>query len=123
MYKSMIGAPEDSLFDLFSFSDEELERKYKSKKNEEEEKMDCTIMIVKITERAQISPKVQEILSKFGCIISMRLGLHDAGDRCSSNGFLVLQLCGEKEEMAKLEAELNAIDEVKAKTVVFDDFE
>jgi len=123
MYKSVIGTPADDLFKLFSFSDEELERKYKTKENEEEEKMDCTIMIVKITERAQISPKVQEILSKFGCIISMRLGLHDAGDRCSSNGFLVLQLCGDEGEIAKLETELNAIDEVKAKTVVFDDVE
>jgi hypothetical protein len=54
--------------------------------------MECNIMIVKIGERRKKSPEVQEVLSKFGCSIKTRLGLHEAGDVCSEEGVLVLEL-------------------------------
>ena len=83
--------------------------------------MQQAIMVVKISERKENSIKVQETLSEFGCAIKTRLGLHEAGDRCSSEGLLVLQLCGEKKDFEGLGTALNEIDGVKAKLVDFDE--
>ncbi len=82
--------------------------------------MDCDIMVVKIGARREDSPKVQEVLSKFGCSIKVRLGLHEAESVCSDEGILILQLCGDRKEMHKLEEALNQMDRVKAKMVVLD---
>jgi hypothetical protein len=82
--------------------------------------MECNIMIVKIGERRKKSPEVQEVLSKFGCSIKTRLGLHEAGDVCSEEGVLVLQLTGERDEMKKLEKALNELESIKAKMVMID---
>ena len=83
--------------------------------------MECNIMIVKIGERRKKSPEVQEMLSKFGCSIRTRLGLHEANDTlCSEEGVLVLQLTGERDEMKKLEKALNELESVKAKMVMID---
>ena len=82
--------------------------------------MECNIMIVKIGERRKKSPEVQEVLSKFGCSIKTRLGLHEAGDVCSEEGVLVLQLTGDKSEMMDLEHALNKLESVQAKMVIID---
>ncbi len=82
--------------------------------------MECNIMIVKIGERRKKSPEVQEVLSKFGCSIKTRLGLHEAGDVCSEEGVLVLQLAGERSEMKGLERSLNDLESVKAQMVMID---
>jgi hypothetical protein len=82
--------------------------------------MECNIMIIKIGERRKKSPEVQEVLSKFGCSIKTRLGLHEAGDVCSEEGVLVLQLTGDKNEMIALEKALNDMESVKAKMVMID---
>lgn len=79
--------------------------------------MDCNIMVIKIGSRRTKAPEVQEVLTKFGCTIKTRLGLHEAGDVCSEEGILILQLVGEKEEMFGLEKALNQMDGVKAKIV------
>jgi hypothetical protein len=82
--------------------------------------MECNIMIVKIGERRKKSPEVQEVLSRFGCSIKTRLGLHEAGDVCSEEGVLVLQLTGDRSEMKKLEGALNELESVKAQMVMID---
>jgi hypothetical protein len=87
---------------------------------EGERGMECNIMIIKIGERRKKSPEVQEVLSKFGCSIKTRLGLHEAGDVCSEEGVLVLQLTGDKNEMMALEQALNGMESVKAKMVMID---
>lgn len=82
--------------------------------------MKCYIMVAKIEARREDSPQVQEVLSRFGCYIRARLGLHETRDVCSDEGVLILQLDGDVAEMEKLEAALNAMDRVKAKLVVLD---
>ena len=82
--------------------------------------MSCHIMVVKIEARREDSPQVQEILSRFGCSIRARLGLHETRDVCSDEGILILQLDGDVSEMEKLEDALNEMDRVKAKLVVLD---
>jgi len=75
------------------------------------------IMAVLINHRSKKAPTVQEVFTKHGCSIRMRLGLHEAGDVCSEEGLVLLQLVGDKAEIKALENELNGIDGVKAKTL------
>lgn len=75
------------------------------------------IMAVLINHRSKKAPTVQEVFTKHGCSIRMRLGLHEAGDVCSEEGLVLLQLVGDKAEIKALEDELNGIDGVKAKTL------
>ena len=82
--------------------------------------MGCNIMVVRIGERLGTSPKVQEVLSRFGCLIRARLGLHEAESACPDEGVLILRLTGEKDEMKALEASLNKLESVKAKLVTLD---
>ncbi|MDD5016705.1 MAG: hypothetical protein PHO15_01235 [Eubacteriales bacterium] len=79
--------------------------------------MDDNIMIVRIGERRKNSPDVQQVLSRFGCSIKMRLGLHEAETVCSDEGLLVLQMTGDREEMLGLEKALNGMENVKAQMV------
>jgi len=71
--------------------------------------MDCgNIMVIKVSKRTEKVPTVQSVLTEFGCSIKTRLGLHEAGDVCSEEGILILQLCGD--DYKELEKALNAID-------------
>ena len=80
--------------------------------------MVVNIMVVKIESRREDSTKVQDVLSKFGCSIKTRLGLHETENVCSDEGLLILQLTGDREEMTKLEAALNELNHVQAKMVM-----
>lgn len=77
-----------------------------------------TVMAVVINHRSNKAPKVQEVFTKYGCNIKMRVGLHEAGDVCSEEGLILLQLTGGKEEVNELEKQLNDIEGVRAKTLI-----
>ena len=83
--------------------------------------MVCNIMVVKIGARREKSIEVQEVLSKFGCSIKVRLGLHDTANVCSDEGVLILQLTGERDALLGLEKALNELENVQAKMVILDD--
>lgn len=78
-----------------------------------------TIMAIKIEPRVESAPTVQEILTKYGCIIQTRLGLHEASKTsCSNAGLVILNLIhDEKEEINKLKEELGNIKGVTAKLI------
>lgn len=74
------------------------------------------IMTILQAKRTETAVKVQDVLTKYGCYIRVRLGLHDAAlDACSPNGLILLQLCGDDIPLEDLKAELEAIPEVKVK--------
>ena len=73
------------------------------------------IMTLLVNNRVQNAPKLQEVLTKSGCIIKVRLGLHEAGDVCSNEGLIILHLAGENKEIAELEKALNSLEGVVAK--------
>ncbi len=74
------------------------------------------IMAVLQEHRVETATKVQEILTRFGCNIRFRLGLHDAGiDVCSPSGLILLQVCGAKTEVEQLQSELQKVPYVKVK--------
>ena len=79
-----------------------------------------TILGVRITNRAEKSLAVQNVLTMYGCTIRTRLGLHDVLEgNCSHTGLILLELTGEEEEMIRLENALRAISGVEVQKMVF----
>ena len=75
------------------------------------------IMAIRLSNRTEHAQAVQKVLTEHGCNIRARLGLHEAGDQCSAEGLMVLQLCGEDGELKELEGALNALESVTAKLI------
>lgn len=80
-----------------------------------------TIMAILQEQRMETAVKVQDVLTKYGCHIRVRLGLHDAHiNTCSNSGIILLQLCGENPVISELERELKVIPNVKVKYMTLD---
>lgn len=79
-----------------------------------------TILGVRITNRAEKSLEVQNILTMYGCSIRTRLGLHDMVEgHCSHTGIILLELTGDEQEMLRLENALKAVEGVEVQKMVF----
>lgn len=80
--------------------------------------MNYTIVAIKVDARESIAPKVQEILTNFGCNIKVRLGLHDLPEgACSPAGLIILELkCSDSEAQSFID-ELNGLEAVSAKMI------
>jgi hypothetical protein len=80
------------------------------------------ILGILITDRKKEAGKVQNVLTKYGCSIKTRLGLHEATDDvCSTSGLLLLELTGDVSEMNKLENELVAVEGTQTQKMIFVD--
>lgn len=79
--------------------------------------MSCYYVIgVRIDNRVNNAVNFQEAITKNGCIIKARLGLHEvAGDMCSNDGLVILQPCGKKEDIQELVKDLNNLEGITAK--------
>ncbi len=78
------------------------------------------IMGVLVTNRLSDATKAQEILTKYGCNIKTRLGLHETSENfCSRTGLLILELVGDKATWDALGTELDAIEGIKVKSMDF----
>lgn len=75
-----------------------------------------TIVAVNLTDRAETSTEFQEILTKFGCAIRTRIGLHHSEQGvCLNRGIVLLDLA---EDSPLLVEELSRMWDVK--TISFD---
>jgi metal-responsive CopG/Arc/MetJ family transcriptional regulator len=72
------------------------------------------IMAVVVNYRSKKAGEVQNIFTKYGCLIKVRLGLHETGNVCSEDGLIILQLEGEKDQLVTFQNELNSVEGVKA---------
>jgi hypothetical protein len=80
--------------------------------------MSYQILIVKIGSRSNQALRVQEILTRHGCAIKTRLGLHEVSpDYCAEDGLVILELTGKKEEVEKLKQELEKLENVSTRYV------
>ncbi len=78
------------------------------------------ILGLHITDKVTEVFKVQDTLTKYGCSIKTRLGLNEAEDNyCTSNGIIILELCGSTIEMDKLENELLKLKGLVVKKMSF----
>ncbi|MFA5385387.1 MAG: hypothetical protein WC364_12150 [Eubacteriales bacterium] len=77
----------------------------------------CNIMVVRVNYRSKSAADIQNIFTKYGCSIKVRLGLHEAGDVCSEDGLIILQLTDSKDEIEAFNNELNSVDGIKANTM------
>lgn len=81
---------------------------------------EIVILGLHITDRIKEVAAVQNVLTKFGCSIKTRIGLHDADEEYnSSDGIILLELVGDKDEMIKLENALRAIEGLKVQKMAF----
>ena len=77
-----------------------------------------SIMAVLLSKRAESALEVQKVLTEHGCIIRMRLGLHEASkDYCAEEGLILLHVSGSGEEAAALERDLSSVEGVRVKTM------
>ncbi len=59
-----------------------------------------TIIGVNLTNRAECSTEFQQILTKYGCSIRTRIGLHHSKENeCSNNGIVLLELSDDGESL------------------------
>ena len=83
---------------------------------------DTWVLGIRITDRVKEVHEVQTALSKFGCSIRTRLGLHDTNDsKCPVCGLILLELTGDLNECMKLENELLKIEGLEVKKMIFSD--
>ncbi|NLO13774.1 MAG: hypothetical protein GX124_06585 [Clostridiales bacterium] len=76
-----------------------------------------TIMAIRTDTRRDNAEALQKVLTEYGCNIKLRLGLHEAGDRCSDSGLILLVLTGPQEEIARFEEALQQVAGVQYKTM------
>ncbi len=81
--------------------------------------MSCYYIIgVRMDNRVNNAVKFQEVLTKNGCIIKARLGLHEVSeDACANDGIIILQPFGNKDDVETLVAELNSLEGVIARYI------
>lgn len=82
--------------------------------------MKHTIFGVQVSHRTESVPAVQAVLTKYGCNIRTRLGLHDADSTsCSPSGLLLVDVFGPETE--DFYAELSALKGVDLQRMDFDE--
>lgn len=78
--------------------------------------METTIMALTIDPRSAHAPQVQTVLTKHGCSIKTRLGLHETNkSSCSENGLILLHIDSSLDEVKVIEKELLDVEGVKVK--------
>ncbi len=80
------------------------------------------ILGVQVTNRIKNALEVQEILTKFGCNIKTRLGLHEVTDAvCSTIGLLILEMYGDIKQIKEMENQLKAVHGIVVRKMVFEE--
>ncbi|HBN09948.1 MAG TPA: hypothetical protein DD435_15330 [Cyanobacteria bacterium UBA8530] len=76
------------------------------------------VMAVMLNNRIAEAPKFQEVITRHGCLIKVRLGIHEISkDSCAPNGLILLQLEAEEKDLQVLENDLNSLEGVKTQAM------
>ena len=79
------------------------------------------IIGINVLDRIKEAGRTQQVLSKYAKSIKTRLGFHELSeDVCSRNGFIILELTGEKSDWDNLENELNSVGGINIQKMSFD---
>ena len=78
-----------------------------------------TILGLKLINRVNTAVEFQKILSKYGCSIKTRIGLHSLqGNFCSPDGIILLEIIDDK-ILSALESELLKLDDIQIQHMIF----
>ncbi len=76
------------------------------------------LVLLKCSGRSAHAVQIQEVLTKHGCDIMVRLGLHEVTpDECSNDGLIILQVKNDQNTVNSLVADLNEVEGVTIKSV------
>jgi len=79
-----------------------------------------TIFDILLNQRNDTAPKFQEIITRYGCNIKTRIGLHNVSDNvCSSSGIILLETIGKEQDIIKLEKELLGLEGAEIQKMAF----
>ena len=79
------------------------------------------ILGVHITDRVSHVDAVQHLFTRYGCSIKTRIGLHETqSDFCSPNGLILLEMLDDGTAGDELTEQLESLDGVEVKKMVFD---
>lgn len=80
------------------------------------------ILGVLISNRMKDAVTFQGLITKYGCNIKTRLGLHNVnGEFCSSQGLVLMEMFGSEQEITDLENNLQKLDGVQVQKMVFEE--
>ena len=84
-------------------------------------RQDHVIIGIHIQDRHGKVPDVQGILTRYGCSIKTRVGLHTVTeDYCSPAGIVLLETAGPRADVEAMIAALQGLENVDVKTMVFE---
>ena len=76
------------------------------------------LMGIVIENRKEFAPDVQEVLTEFGCIIKMRIGMHEGVENsCTNEGFIILNLANDDKKIDEFVKKLKNIESVRVKNI------
>ncbi|MDD3012353.1 MAG: hypothetical protein PHC34_01450 [Candidatus Gastranaerophilales bacterium] len=79
-----------------------------------------TVLGVLLSKRTNTAPKFQELITKHGCIINTRLGLHHSTrNSCPMGGVILLDLIGEDQDIQALEDDLKTLPDTQIQKMAF----
>ena len=82
--------------------------------------MKCqTIMAISIDNRQADAPKFQKLITRYGCLIKTRIGLHQI-ESCAEDGLIILQICGDEVQIKALAEEVNSLESARAQWMMLD---
>jgi len=78
------------------------------------------ILGIMVLEKEKLALKLQEIFTKYGCSIKTRLGLNELDiPEVGNAGLIILELMGDEEECQRLENELQVLEGVTVRKMIF----
>lgn len=78
-----------------------------------------TIIGIKLKNRLENAVEFQEIISKYGCAVGTRIGLHQISDNfCDTSGIILLEIIEDK-IVSSLEKELLNINHIEIQHMIF----
>lgn len=78
-----------------------------------------TIMGVRLGSRNNTATEFQSVLTKFGCAIKTRIGLHEASENvCAPHGIVILEIVDDS-QVEELKNALLSIQETEVQTMKF----
>lgn len=80
-----------------------------------------TILGILLRKRVQTASTFQEILSRHGCIIKTRIGIHNVNDNvCSPEGVILLDVIGSHEEITALIEDIKSLEGAEIQKMSFE---